>query len=68
MIEPEVLFRNFHLAWRQPLGRFSGVPVRDRFQGLLASRLRGNARRPSLREIAGDILAPSHEALLLRKT
>jgi hypothetical protein len=67
VIDPEQLFRNFRLVWRQGLGRFSGVPVRDRVRGLLATRLSGDRLAASLREIAGDTLAPSHEALLLRK-
>ena len=67
VIHPERLFRDFRLVWRQGLGRFSGVPVRDRVRGLLATRLSGDTMAASLREIAGDTLAPSHEALLLRK-
>jgi SAM-dependent methyltransferase len=67
VIDPEHLFRDLSLVWRQPLGRFSGVPVRDRFRGLMTTWLGGDTRSASLREIAGDTLAPSHEALLLRK-
>jgi SAM-dependent methyltransferase len=67
-IEPRSLFADFSLVWGQRLGRFSSVPVRSRLQGLLASRLSGDDRTASLREVIGDILAPSHEALLLRKT
>lgn len=67
VIDPERLFRDFSLVWRQPLGRFSGIPLRDRFRGVMTTWLGGDARSASLREIAGDTLAPSHEALLLRK-
>ena len=67
LIEPEDLFRDFSLVWRQGLGRFSGVPVRERMRGLLTTRLGGDTIAASLLEIAGDTLAPSHEALLLRK-
>lgn len=67
LIEPRLLFRDLELVWRQRLGRFSCVPVGDRLQGILASRLKGDSGRPSLREIVGDALAPSHEALLLRR-
>ena len=68
VIDPEGLFRGFRPVWRQGLGRFSGVPVRDRWRGLLTTRFGGDALAASWREIAGDTLAPSHEALLLRKT
>ncbi|HEV7384431.1 MAG TPA: class I SAM-dependent methyltransferase [Phenylobacterium sp.] len=67
VIDPKDLFRDFRLVWRQGLGRFSGVPVRDRLRGLLTTRFSGDTLAASLREIAGDTLAPSNEALLLRK-
>ena len=67
LIEPEQLFQGFKTVWRRSLGRFSGVPLRDRLEGLLSRGLRGDAQTASLREIVGDTLAPSREALLLRK-
>jgi SAM-dependent methyltransferase len=67
VIDPEHLFGDFELLWRRGLGRFSGVPVKDRLRGLFATRFGGDAMAASLREIAGDTLSPSHEALLLRK-
>lgn len=68
LIEPWLLFADFNLVWSQRLGRFSGVPMGDRLQGLWAGQLRGDDRTASLREMIGDALAPSHEILLLRKT
>ena len=42
------------------------MAVRDRLQGLLASRLSGDGGTASIRERADDLLAPSHGTLLLR--
>ena len=67
-IEPQLLFTDFRLVWRQRLGRFSGIPVRERLRGLLATRLCGGDKAASLREMISDLIAPSHEVLLLRKT
>jgi SAM-dependent methyltransferase len=67
-IDAKRLFADFSLVWSQRLGRFSGVPLGNRLQGLLSGRLRGDDRTASLREMVGDALAPSNEVLLLRKT
>lgn len=61
------LFPGLRLVWRQRLGRFSSTPLRFRLRGLATSGLQGGPLAASLKELAGDLLAPSHEALLLRK-
>jgi len=67
-IAPIRLFAGFEVVWRQPLGRFSSIPLRERLQGLWASRLQGDATQTaSLREMIGDVMAPSNEAILFRK-
>jgi SAM-dependent methyltransferase len=67
-IGPRRLFADLNLIWSQRLGRFSALPMRDRLHGLLAGRLAGDHMTVSLREMVSDMLAPSHEVLLLRKT
>ena len=67
-IDPRLLFADFSLVWGRRLGRFSGMPMGDRLQGLMATRLQGDGTRASLREMASDALTPSNEVLLLRKT
>ena len=67
-IEPQLLFADFSLVWGQRLGRFSSIPIKDRLRGLLATGLGGGDRTASLREMVSDILIPSNEVLLLRKT
>jgi SAM-dependent methyltransferase len=67
LINPQLLFSGFELVWGQRLGRFASVPMRDRVRGLMASGLGGDSKTASVREMVGDMLAPSHEALLLRK-
>lgn len=66
-IEPQRLFAAFRVVWSHRLGRFSTVPAKDRRQGLMAGRLRGDDRTVSLREMIGDIVAPSQDVLLMRK-
>jgi SAM-dependent methyltransferase len=68
LIDPPSLFSGFEIAWSLRLGRFSAFPIFERLKGLLATRLSGDVRSASLREIAGDMLAPSQEAFLFRKT
>jgi SAM-dependent methyltransferase len=67
VIAPEGLFTGCSAVWRRPFGRFSCIPVMDRARGLVESRLRGSRTEASLREIVGDVVRPSHEAILLRK-
>jgi SAM-dependent methyltransferase len=67
-IRPTRLFADFEVVWRQPLGRFTSIPLRERLRGLWTSRLLGDATRTaSLREMLGDAMAPSNEAILFRK-
>lgn len=67
-IEPVRLFAGFRVVWRGALGRFSSIPLQDRLHGLWARGLRGDATRTvSLREMVGDVIAPSNEAILFRK-
>jgi SAM-dependent methyltransferase len=68
LIDPKRLFAGFSLVWGERLGRFTGVPFRDRLRGLLDSGFQGDDRTPSLREMVSDAVAPSNEVLLLRKT
>jgi len=67
LIDPRLLFADFSVVWSERLGRFTGVPFRDRVRGLLASGFQGNDGTASLREMVSDALAPSNEVLLLRK-
>ena len=67
LIDPEALFSGFNVLWKERLGRFATVPLNDRLRGLLKSGPKGDARTPSLRELIGDIFAPSQEAYLLQK-
>jgi SAM-dependent methyltransferase len=67
VIAPEAVFDRFDIVWRCALGRFSGIPARDKLSGILATGLRGDSGRPSLRELIGDALAPSQQAMLFRK-
>jgi len=67
LIEPLGLFGGFHVVWSRRLGRFSGMPLRERIRDLVASGLMGNARAASLKELVGDAVAPSQEVLLLRR-
>lgn len=61
------LFGGLDIVWARRLGRFSSLPLKDRLRGLLATSLRGDGRNASAREMIGDALAPSVDALLLRK-
>ena len=67
LIEPHRLFRDFTLVWGQRFGRCSTIPAKDRLLGLWMTGFRGDDTRASLRELLGDALAPSHEALLFQK-
>jgi len=67
LIDPRLLFADFSVVWSERLGRFTGVPFRDRVRGLLASGFQGDDGTASLREMISDALAPSNEVFLLRK-
>ena len=68
LIEPSRLFAGFEVVWRQALGRFPGIPLGERLRGLWATALRGDPTATvSLREMIGDLVAPSNEAILFRK-
>lgn len=66
-IDPEALFSGFEILWKKRLGRFATMPLKDCLRGLRTNGLGGDARTPSLRELIGDVFAPSHEAYLLQK-
>ena len=66
-IDARAIFRGFNLVWSRRLGRFSSFPLIDRVEGLITSGFAGDGRRASFRELVGDALVPSQEALLLRK-
>ncbi|MDB5453647.1 MAG: hypothetical protein JWO33_2225 [Caulobacteraceae bacterium] len=66
-ISPGRLFGGLTPVWRARLGRFSAFPLAERLRGLGRTRLRGDALTPSLREMVGDVVKSSAEALLLRK-
>lgn len=66
-INPEALFGDFEILWKERLGRFSTLPLSERLRGLMLRGPKGDARTPSLRELIGDVIAPSQEAYLLRK-